>query len=413
MSLRFGFVPVVPPYVGAQQEEHVVSAYEAALNALGGERVDAEKLDAPTPLLYLVATGGTERVVLDLRARRALTAPDEPVVLIAHPGNNSLPASLEVLARLKQDGERGHIVYLRGPQDDSGYERIAEVVGDLRAQRTLATSRIGLIGDPSDWLVASSPDADVVEDAWGPSVVPISIAELTSRMEAISCADVAEAVVSLAEGATDVVEPSKTELADVARVHAALRTLVDEYALDALTVRCFDLVLNLETTGCFGLAELTDEGFIAGCEGDLVSTVGLLWVHALLGEIPWMANPAQLDEDANTLWLAHCTVPRKIVESYRLRSHFESGQGVGIQGELPLGPVTLLRIGGTRMERLWLAQGDIERTGDAENLCRTQAQIRLSSGHVSELLHEPLGNHIVLVPGHHARRLRAWWEMFV
>ncbi|MBN2404012.1 MAG: hypothetical protein JXE06_00345, partial [Coriobacteriia bacterium] len=182
MSLRFGFVPVVPPYVGAQQEEHVVSAYEAALNALGGERVDAEKLDTPAPLLYLVATGGTERVVLDLRARRALTAPDEPVVLIAHPGNNSLPASLEVLARLKQDGERGHIVYLRGPQDDSGYERIAEVVGDLRAQRTLATSRIGLIGDPSDWLVASSPDADVVEDAWGPSVVPISIAELTSRM---------------------------------------------------------------------------------------------------------------------------------------------------------------------------------------------------------------------------------------
>jgi len=189
--------------------------------------------------------------------------------------------------------------------------------------------------------------------------------------------------------------------------------MVDEYHLDALTVRCFDLVLELETTGCFGLSQLTDEGVIAGCEGDLVSTVGLLWVRDLLGETPWMANPAQMDQSANTLWLAHCTVPRTMVSSYRLRSHFESGQGVGIQGELPAGPVTLLRIGGTRMERLWLAEGEIIASGHAEDLCRTQAEVRLTSGHVSELLREPLGNHIVVVYGHHADRLRAWWEMFI
>ena len=413
MSTRFGFVTVVPPFVGAQQEEHVVAEYAAALTALGGERVDPEIMDRPGPLFYLVATGGTEGVVLALRARRAEVAPDEPVVLIAHPGNNSLPAALEVLARLQQDGEHGRILYLRGPKDDDGYAQLSQAVDDLAAHRVLAGSRIGLIGDPSDWLVASSPTPDVVRATWGPEVVPIAIEELTARIEATTAADVADAVTSLTSGATGVVEPSATELSDVARVHAALRSLVTDFELDALTVRCFDLVLNLETTGCFGLAELTDEGFIAGCEGDLVSTVGLLWVHALLGETPWMANPAQLDEAADTLWLAHCTVPRTMVESYRLRSHFESGLGVGIQGELPLGPVTLLRIGGTRMERIWLAEGEIERTGDAENLCRTQVEVKLTGGHVSELLHAPLGNHIVLVPGHHAGRLRTWWEMFV
>jgi L-fucose isomerase-like protein len=172
-------------------------------------------------------------------------------------------------------------------------------------------------------------------------------------------------------------------------------------------------VLNLETTGCFGLAELTDEGVIAGCEGDLVSTVGLLWAYKLLDEIPWMANPAQLDEAANAIWLAHCTVPRRMVESYRLRSHFESGLGVGIQGLLPTGPVTLLRIGGTEMRQLWLAEGKIVETGEAENLCRTQARVELTRGHVTDLLHAPLGNHLVLVPGHHADRLQAWWKMLI
>ena len=76
-----------------------------------------------------------------------------------------------------------------------------------------------------------------------------------------------------------------------------------------------------------------------------------MWAHELLELTPWMANPAQLDPARNMLWLAHCTVPRSLVESYRLRSHFESGLGVGIQGALPAGPVTLLRIGGKKMDR--------------------------------------------------------------
>jgi hypothetical protein len=36
--------------------------------------------------------------------------------------------------------------------------------------------------------------------------------------------------------------------------------------------------------------------------------------------------------------------------------------------------------------------------------------IALSRGHVSDLLHAPLGNHIVLVRGHHADHLAEWWE---
>jgi len=120
-----------------------------------------------------------------------------------------------------------------------------------------------------------------------------------------------------------------------------------------------------------------------------------------------------VDEATNALWLAHCTVPRTLVERYRLRSHFESGLGVGIQGTLPAGPVTLLRIGGVEMRRLWLAEGEIVAAGEAENLCRTQAQVHLSRGNVADLLRAPLGNHLVLVSGHHADRLHRWWEALI
>jgi L-fucose isomerase-like protein len=200
----------------------------------------------------------------------------------------------------------------------------------------------------------------------------------------------------------------------VVRVYLALKETVEQYKLDSVTVRCFDLVLDLETTGCFALAQLNDEGIVAGCEGDVVSTLGQLWVHELVGEIPWMANPAQVDETRNALWLAHCTVPRTIVEDYCLRSHFESGLGVAIQGQLPAGPVTLLRIGGRNLDRLWLAEGELLQAGSAENLCRTQAEIRLHADYdVRELLRAPLGNHVVLFAGHHLARLQTWHQTII
>jgi hypothetical protein len=46
-----------------------------------------------------------------------------------------------------------------------------------------------------------------------------------------------------------------------------------------------------------------------------------------------------------------------------------------------------------------------------ENLCRTQVEIRLTNGGtVADLLRAPLGNHLVLVLGHHLDRLRRWPE---
>lgn len=410
MAARFGFTPVVPPFAGAGQEEHVVAEYMALLVSLGGVRWSPEDYDDPAPLCFLVATGGTEGAVLGLHARRQAAVPGEPVLLLAHPGNNSLPASLEVLARLQQDGASGRIVYLRGADDADSLTGLQAALHDARVRAELRSARIGAIGKPSDWLVASSPTAAVVRELWGPEVVQIEMTELKQAMAAASDAAVEAGAISLREDASGCAEPGDTDVTAAARVDAGLRALVAQRQLSAVTVRCFDLVLEDATSGCYALSAATDGGVIAGCEGDLVSTVGMLWASLLLGEVPWMANPADIDESANTLVLAHCTVPRTMVESYGLRSHFESGLGVGIQGVLPKGPVTLLRIGGSMMEQLWLAEGAIVETGDVENLCRTQAHIQVERGDVRDLLRTPLGNHLVMVRGHHADRLAAWWE---
>jgi L-fucose isomerase-like protein len=270
-----------------------------------------------------------------------------------------------------------------------------------------------LVGTTSDWLVASNPDPETLKETWGPTVVSISMEEIKESLQTINPESIKTILKSLVNGAQEIREPSQTDLEENVKVYIALKKVVEKYKLDAISVRCFDIVLDQKTTGCFALAQLTDEGIIAGCEGDLTSTLGMLWTSKLLGQIPWMANPAQLNEENNTIWLAHCTVPRSIVKEYTLRSHFESGIGVGIQGTIAQGPVTLVRIGGKNLDKLWLAEGEIMQSGNSEDLCRTQIEVKIISDTVKNLLQSPLGNHLILVKGHHKEELQEWWKNMI
>lgn len=413
--MKFGYITAVTGQLTKEEIlNHEIGNYFTALGEIGGERLNADQINNTNPLFYFLASGGTENTILQIRANRSITKPDEPVYLIAHPGNNSLPACLEVLARLQQDGNPGRIFYLKNPEDKEGFAQITNAMHDLEVLYSLKNSRLGFVGTASDWLVASKPEVEVVKEVWGPDIIHIDFHELKERIWNVKPELLNQYKSDLIKNAVEIIEPDHLEISEVVKVYVVLKQLVEELKLNSLTVRCFDLVTDMKTTGCFGLSQLIDDGIISGCEGDLNSTVGMLWANKLVGETPWMANPAQIDEQNNRLWLAHCTVPRSIIHNYSLRSHFESGLGVGIQGTFNSRPVTLLRIGGKKMEKVWIAEGNIMQAGFAENLCRTQVSIELiSGGNVKDLLHVPLGNHLVMIFGHHLERLKSWWELMI
>ena len=60
------------------------------------------------------------------------------------------------------------------------------------------------------------------------------------------------------------------------------------------------------------------------------------------------------------------------------------------------------------------AEGRITRPGFSEFRCRTQVKIKLSDNYdVGNLLKTPLGNHIILIKGHHAYHLSKWHKMMI
>jgi L-fucose isomerase-like protein len=403
----FHYLPIASSFLSGEEFERIAAEYAGALARVGGVRVGPESIGTPARLAFFVLTGGTERRILELRAARATVAPDEPTVLVAYAGRNSLPAALEVLARLQQDGAAGSIVFLDGPWHEPALGSPGEGGRPLDPDRVLRGRRIGLVGAPSDWLVASSPTPSLVRDTWGAEVVEIGMGELAARVDAADATESAGFAAAFRAGATATREPRDADLSASARIYVALRSLVDELGLDAVTVRCFDLVTERAATACLALSRLADEGIAAGCEGDLVSALAMLWVRERTGEPSWMANPARVDARANAITLAHCTIPACMVSGYALRSHFESGLGAAVQGSVPTGPVTLLRIGGKKLDRLWLAEGEVVASGAGETMCRTQVRVRLGAGYgaAADLLERPLGNHLVLARGRVAGRL--------
>lgn len=410
---RFGVIPVASLITSVSQDE-IAGSIQSELVSMGALKIDSIDITMAMPVVFLVLTGGTEQKILDLYAERKKIFKNEPVLLIAHPSNNSLPSSLEVLAKLQQDGINGKIIYWDEKPELQSRHELNKTLKFLHIYHNIIKTRIGLIGEPSGWLAASSPDCSVVQNVWGAAVEKIEIEELIDGIAAVNSGEGKDNLSDLVNNADAVLEPTQSELVDAVKVHSALKKIISKYDLSALTVRCFDLVTELKTTGCYALARLNDEGIIAGCEGDLVSVLGMVWLNHFTGNSVWMANPARIDESGNSIWIAHCTIPVNMVESYKLRSHFESSLGLGIQGNLSNGAVTLVRLGGKNLDKIWIANGEIIECGDDENLCRTQVHVKLhGEAKPADLLKAPLGNHLLMVKGNHAEELYEWWRMFI
>jgi len=350
----------------------------------------------------LVLTGGVEREVLKL-----IPQLPTPILLIAHPGHNSLPASLELLARIHQDGGEGEILFGSPTDIAAGLSRELRVIS---AWNKLRFSRIGLIGPPAEWLVASEVDPAFLKGQLSIEPIKIKIEELIEHIE--SSPEPRRELRQFIREATEVDGPSKNELRIAGTIYTGLRSLIEERRLSCCTVSCFELISRLQNTACYAISRLNDEGIPTGCEGDLQALFSLYLGMLISGKPCFMGNISSIDQTMRRVTLSHCSCPLSLATEYTIRSHFESGVGVGIGATIPEGEATLLRLGGRRLNQLSVRQGEIEKTRLREGLCRTQVTLSLSEP-LDRLLTAPLGNHHILIPGGHQRTIERFFNRFL
>ena len=206
--------------------------------------------------IIMVCTGGTEgvfkRMLPTLREKS-----HKPFFFLASNKSNALPASMEILSFLREFGLPGEILHGQPSYISS---RIKQLVRVSKAVQRLGQCRLAVIGEPSDWLIASHADYTLVREKLGVELVDIPMSELITLVNALPAENP-----SLTADTPAVQEA----LPGAQRIYTALKMLLGKNKLDGFTLRCFDLLDAVQNTGCLALAKLNAEGYVAGCEGDV------------------------------------------------------------------------------------------------------------------------------------------------
>ena len=347
----------------------------------------------PLPVFF-IASGGSEN---GFKASYESVKP--PYILLTTPSYNSLAASMEIMGFLDEKGLPGEILH-------GSINRIASRLKTLyrasQAADKLKGMRLGCVGKPGG-LIASSADPDKLRDACGMEIVDIDLMELVEEYHKGGYPE------------NRYTEELKNKGFDAKEVEKALcvyggcKRLIEKYDLDAITVRCFQLLEFVPTTGCLALAILNTEGIPAACEGDAKTLVAMAVLNAVTGGSSFMANPSCMDPDTAEIIFAHCTLPIDMPDDYFLTTHFETNMGVAVACDIAPQRMTIFKCNDDLTR--WYADGaDLVETLHRSDLCRSQMRLHLDHG-TDYFENGPISNHHLICKGDWTKEIAEFFKL--
>jgi len=375
VGVAFGLSELANPKSFEKKASEFLTALARDFDVVGGfmlsskadfreakEELNFNEVDA---IVLYPLTGGTEGFLKEFFVFR------RPTVIFGDPFNNSLAAGIEIREFLRERLVPSTLV-----KDVNELKAALLAYEDsLETLEPFLRARLGLIGRISPWLVNEKFELPYTR---------ISLKKFYEYYDRVSDEDGWKVVEEIFERASEVKEPGKDALTKAGRIYLAIKEILRGYRLDGFTIGCFDLIGKLNA---LALAMFNAEGIPAGCEGELSSLLGMYIVRRYFDEPAFMGNVADFGE--NHVIIAHCTAP--LLWRYRLRSHFESGLGVGVDVEFPKGKASLFKLRGRRAV---VAGVEVAGNEHLENRCRTQVKLRLEDA--PEFLDGTLGNHHLL-----------------
>lgn len=339
--------------------------------------------DKPDVLMFL--TGGSERIAIESVQEYRF------YLILASKEGNSWASATEVKAWMNQHNIASILVNADSP---GAPEVVENFYYALNGIRHLHGQRLGVVGNTSDWLVASDVSPFLLQSRMGIEQVNISWSDIVFD----EVKQVAPDFTSLFGNAEN-----KAELIESGKIYEGLASLIPFYRLNALSVECFPLVNQTGHTACLGLAKLNYENIPSACEADNCSAAGLMFANEVCKTIPWMANTVFVE--GNKALFAHCTAPVNLLSSFKVDTHYETNKGQAVAGEVKAEEVTVFRFDNT-LNRMFVTLAKVTGRPKLKTACRTQLEVEISDTANKYFTSNPFGNHHLLIPGNKVEVLK-------
>ena len=317
MKVNIAAVGLAHPFeVGYDDAGNLLNQTVDALRAVG---VDCQNVDVvmhdletvrkaaarlkdadPDVLLICVATWSEDHHLLDL-----LSYVDKPVIIRAYPAREtgSLCCAHQIGAVFTDIGKAYEFVYGEPDSADCAIQtkRLATACALVRRMDRV---RVGAIGGRVKGMTEIAYDEFAIKQKLGPRIVNLDETEMTRKVEAMTDAQ-AEALLAekqeMLRGCK--VVSGKPYMLESAKYYGALRQLVDEYDLEALSVKCYTTYMGKV---CLGYSILAEEGVMSACEGDVTSAVTMKLLYELSDLPVNNTDLLYLDEGENSILFSHC-----------------------------------------------------------------------------------------------------------
>lgn len=369
-------------------------------------------------ILLLQTTMGDGRLAPTL----AQLWPD-PLVLWATPekpdgdmiSSCSLVGAHAWASTLRQMGHAFEIVY-GDPVAATTRKQLCDAVRTAATVRRLRSVRLGVIGGQAPGYFAMSVDPFSIHHGLGVQLQTFSLLEFANMVNDLSADTVAEDVARFKALGLPHKDTADADLPMASRLYLAMRSFMDNEALDALTIRCWPEIPN--TFGQWpyvGIARLVEEGRAVACEGDADGALSA-WIGESLGMGRcYLTDWLEHDHETITLWHGGAapmslSPPPGEPGGPRVAKHFNIKKPAVLEATLRENmPVTLLRF--WRCDgRYYLTARQGETLTPKRHLMGTNGLARLANQdphHWFETLcHAGMPHHLAVFEGHHEDILR-------
>lgn len=274
-------------------------------------------------LLICIATWSEDHHLLDL-----LSYVDKPIILRAYPARDtgSLCCAHQIGAVFTDIGKVYDFVY--GEADsDTCVKKTMSIAASYALVNTMNKVRLGTVGGRVKGMTEIAYDEFSIKQKLGARVVNIDETEMLRAVEAVTD-EQADALLEEKKGFITpcTVSSSAEAMRESMKYYYALRSLVDEYDLQALAVKCYTTYMGKV---CLGYSILAEEGIVSSCEGDVTNALTMRLLYELSGKPVNNTDYLYHDDEKNTILFAHCG---------------SSGFSIA-EGEIDLTPVRLAETG--------------------------------------------------------------------